>query len=97
MGQYFRPPEELATIGRQLNPGSYGKLLGQISSEEFLFGLYDRGTSLVAPRLSSIQEFNHYEAQYRRQKAISRTFWAVPKSTVVLKNYSIYEQRSELH
>lgn len=95
MGQYFRPPDKLVDIGRQLNPGSYSQLLNLLSPEELLFGLYDRSTSLVAPRLSSMQEFNHYEGQYKRKKAISRTFWAVPKSTVVLRNYGIYEQRIE--
>lgn len=96
MGQYFNPPSELVTIGRQLAPGSYSQIKSQISPEEELFGLYDRGSSLVAPRLSSTQEFNHYEAQYRRKKAISRTFWAVLKSTVVL-NSSFYERKTAPH
>lgn len=69
----------------------YTEIFG--TPEEELFGLYDRGDSLVAPRLSSIQEFNHYSSQYRRKKAISRTFWAVLKSTIVL-NSSFYKQRA---
>ena len=90
MSQYFHPPEQLSAIGRKLTAGNYFQLIAQLQNGEWLFGLYDRGDSFVAPRLHPA-DFNHYENQYKRGRAKSRTFWAVVGDRLTL-NKDFYRQ-----
>ena len=82
MGVYFNPPEEIREVGRLLRAGTFAELMAQLTSDEALFGLYDRFDApfMNAAWLSSEDEFLVFENQVADGRIGRMGYYALPRA-----------------
>ncbi len=94
MSTYFETPSTIGVIGKLLTEpfsirnmiaagvpeAPFSELAGQISENDILVGVYDKGPYAIAVHLNSVGEFTTFEQQYRRGEFIARQFFAVPRT-----------------
>jgi hypothetical protein len=87
MGTYFNPADELPEVARPMQGCNFTELKAQLSPNERLFGLYDRGVFRIAVEIYNQAEFDEFYGQYRAGLFLDYNYYALPED--------IYKERCD--
>lgn len=82
MGKYFNPPNELSSVGREIDVTTvnFKTLSRELRQGEYLVGCYDRVARIVCPLLTSQKDLDEFERQYSMGMFITRRFYAIDQN-----------------